>query len=77
MARRAKDEGPSGSEAYRMVAGEMYVPGETGYVPPDEVIADLDEEIVHRARAYADDEYLRWPPDPVCDVPMLHWMGEL
>lgn len=51
-------------EAYNMVAAEMYVEGESGYEPPQQVIASLDAEIVEAARRYADENNMQWPPAP-------------
>lgn len=49
-------------EAYGAVAGEMYIPGEDGYVPPSEVLEDLEPKVVEAAHRYAELEHLAWPP---------------
>jgi hypothetical protein len=54
--------GLTAEEAYGAVAGEMYIPGEDGYVAPSEVLDDLEPEIVKAAKAYAELEHLAWPP---------------
>jgi len=60
---------------YGAVAGEMYLPGEQGYMTPAEVLDMLDPALVARAEQWATEHGLPWPPAPVNDLGMVTWLG--
>jgi hypothetical protein len=66
------DPGPTGLEAYRIVAEEL-----DGWSPAERaaVLADLDPRIVERARAYAKRAHKRWTPRPVAPGWYLRRIG--
>jgi hypothetical protein len=59
---KPKEDRFTGEEAYGLVAGEMYVPGEVDYQSPGEVLSELDEDVVESAMEHAKKANLPWPP---------------
>lgn len=56
---------------YMSIAGEMYFPGESGYMTPDEVVDMMEPSIVKAAKAWALRHGKPWPPEPVNDLGMV------
>jgi hypothetical protein len=55
------------AECYGLVAQEMPEPMFGELESPESVLADLDQEYVERARAFAEERHLPWPPAPAYD----------